>query len=627
MGIRIVFTDTKDRIIRLLRHVGAAFLVIIVLALIIPQIVRITWAGTIYPNVYIGGVAFGGKTFDEAHALLQSTWDEIYTQGVEVLYNNERMVLYPMVTAPGDPDLSYEVITLDSESTMQQLIAIGREGPLWQRLVQPYVSMYYTYSIPAEVVVDHTGVEQIIRSSFNTQEQPAQDAKFDIHGTVVAVTPERIGTVVNVDAALNTLTKQLSRLQTNPITVTSITEYPTVTTEDIMPLTEAATEILERAPFTFTIRFTEDNGRTFWWQDTATSTMVANWLTVDKDANSEEITLTFDDHLTTYLEDVAEKVYREPRDAKFDISESTKRITQFQYSRDGLSLNVPETHKKLVRDIITNKQNRSELVLDLVEPNVTTEAANDLGIKELLGTGTSNFAGSPYNRRVNIKVASDKLNGLLIAPGEEFSLVETLKPFTEASGYLPELVIKGKKLVPEVGGGACQIGTTLFRSVLAAGLDVTERHNHSFAVSYYNTPEGLPGTDATIYDPSPDFKFKNDTGNHVLLQTHVGVDNILTYEFWGTSDGRVASTTKPTILSTSPAPKTEYVETEDLEPGTTECSGHNVPGYNTTFNYNVTYADGSIHTEDFDSHYRPFQTVCLVGVEKVEQSDSENTTQ
>jgi vancomycin resistance protein YoaR len=154
-------------------------------------------------------------------------------------------------------------------------------------------------------------------------------------------------------------------------------------------------------------------------------------------------------------------------------------------------------------------------------------------------------------------------------------------------------------------------------------LDITQRRNHSFAVSYYNDENGLPGTDATIYDPAPDFRFINDTPGHILIQTFVGTDGILTYEFWGTNDGRGASTTVPVILSRSPAPDTKYIETEDLAPGVTECTGSNVPGYKTTFKYSTVTAAGEYQEEYFDSSYRPWQRVCLIGVVQVSEQPVE----
>ena len=92
--------------------------------------------------------------------------------------------------------------------------------------------------------------------------------------------------------------------------------------------------------------------------------------------------------------------------------------------------------------------------------------------------------------------------------------INRFEPFTIEAGYLPELVIKGDEIKPEIAGGLCQVGTTMFRAAMNSGLKITERQNHSLVVSYYNDlSNGNPGTDATIYDPHPDFRFLNDTGN------------------------------------------------------------------------------------------------------------------
>jgi len=98
---------------------------------------------------------------------------------------------------------------------------------------------------------------------------------------------------------------------------------------------------------------------------------------------------------------------------------------------------------------------------------------------------------------------------------------------------LPELVIKENKTIPEYGGGLCQIATTNFRAALNSALPITERQSHSYAVQYYD-PQG---TDAAIYIPHPDLKFHNNTKNYILIQTSI-YNNILTFEFYGTKDGR-----------------------------------------------------------------------------------------
>ncbi len=264
-------------------------------------------------------------------------------------------------------------------------------------------------------------------------------------------------------------------------------------------------------------------------------------------------------------------------------------------------------------DTVTNT---ISIAVQLIEPNVTTGEANGFGITEMLGTGISKYAGSPANRIKNIRNAVKKLNGILIKPDEEFSALKYTEPFTLDGGYLPELVIKGDRITPEIGGGLCQIGTTLFRMAMMSGMPITERRNHSLVVSYYNDLENnLPGTDATIYDPAPDFKFKNDTGSYVLIQTEMDEkDGFLYFSLWGKSDGRKGSYTKPEVKKWIGYGPTKIVETTKLAVEEKKCQ-HAYRGAETSFTYTRDLPDGSKEIKLFESYYRPLPEICLVGVE------------
>jgi vancomycin resistance protein YoaR len=196
-----------------------------------------------------------------------------------------------------------------------------------------------------------------------------------------------------------------------------------------------------------------------------------------------------------------------------------------------------------------------------------------------------------------------------------------LGPVDGEHGYLPELVIKGNKTTPEFGGGLCQIGTTVFRSALATGLPIVERTNHSYRVSYYEPA----GTDATIYDPRPDFKFLNDTGHHILIQANLGKNDIA-FEFWGTLDGRKVEQTKPVIYNIKPPPEAKLIETLDLPVGTKKCTEKAHAGADAAFTYTVTYSTGEVKTQNFVSHYRPWGEVCLIGVEKLSVPTGDEVT-
>jgi len=117
----------------------------------------------------------------------------------------------------------------------------------------------------------------------------------------------------------------------------------------------------------------------------------------------------------------------------------------------------------------------------------------------------------------------------MIKPDEDFSFNKALGAVDASTGYLPELVILADKTVPEFGGGLCQVSSTAYRAALNSGLPILERHAHAYPVSYYK-PYGV---DATIYLPSPDMRFTNDTGKYIYVQTKI-IGTKLYFDFFGT---------------------------------------------------------------------------------------------
>jgi vancomycin resistance protein YoaR len=241
------------------------------------------------------------------------------------------------------------------------------------------------------------------------------------------------------------------------------------------------------------------------------------------------------------------------------------------------------------------------------EPKVTRRTVDEYDIRELVGFAKTNFAGSSDDRRHNIEVGVSKLTGILLAPGEEFSAVVGIGTTTEEEGFVPEFVIKESKSVKELGGGLCQLATTLFRLALDAGLPITERVNHRYVVGYYG-----PGLDATIYGPHPDLKFINDTNNYLLLQGRVEGTELI-FELYGQKDGRAAEISEVVLSEEKPAPETKYALGPDIPLGKIECSETPRKGITADATYIVRYANGEIKTQDFHSVYQPWQKICLIG--------------
>lgn len=257
------------------------------------------------------------------------------------------------------------------------------------------------------------------------------------------------------------------------------------------------------------------------------------------------------DKLRQYLEKyIAPEIDQAPVNAKFEISTEDNaevRVTQFAPPRRGVSLDLDTTTQHITHAVTTGETSEP-LTVNVSEPAIPENAdLKNLGVTSLLARGESDFAGSPRNRIHNITVGAARYHGLLIAPGEEFSFNEHLGPVNAAAGFKPELVIKGHATVPEFGGGLCQVSTTAFRAAIHSGLEITERKSHAYAVRYY----GVPGFDATIYPGYTDLRFRNNTPGHILVQTKLeGVK--LTFEFWGTPDGREVEIVGPTPYNRRP---------------------------------------------------------------------------
>lgn len=278
-----------------------------------------------------------------------------------------------------------------------------------------------------------------------------------------------------------------------------------------------------------------------------------------------------------FLDDLAGKINRDPQDAKFFIENG--RVSVFSLNEKGIKLDKEKSLEIFVSFLEKNSlsQEKSlELPFKEIAPEIFIDSIDSMGIASLIGEGKSNFRGSPKNRIHNIKVGSDRFNGILIKPDEEFSFVKILGEVDAEHGYLPELVIKKDKTEPEFGGGICQISTTAFRAAIYSGLKITTRKNHAYPVAYYN-PQGM---DATVYIPWPDLRFKNNTPGYILIQTKISGTELV-FDFYGADDGRKTEIEGPKILERKPDGSMK-----------------------TTFTQKVYDKDGDIFIEDiFNSNY------------------------
>ena len=334
-----------------------------------------------------------------------------------------------------------------------------------------------------------------------------------------------------------------------------------------------------------------------------------------------EPSYTFSDEVfEKAVEPFRKSIDKEPINAQFNFQDG--RVTAFKPSTNGEKVDV-ENLKEVIRTkaYVTLQNQKSDRITIavpkiIVEPEVTTEKVNNLGIKELIGRGTSEFRGSIPNRVFNINHAASKLNGVLVPPGETFSFVKQIGDISKLTGYKEAYIIQGGRTVLGDGGGVCQVSTTLFRAILNSGLPVVERNQHAYRVQYYEQ-DMPPGVDAAIYVPTVDLKFKNDTKHHILIQTIFDAENYsLTFELYGTSDGRVAQISEPVITSQTPAPEPVYQDDPTLPKDQIKQVDWAAPGATVYFTRTVTRDGKTLIEETFNSRYRPWQAVYLKGTKE-----------
>ena len=550
----------------------------------------------------IGAVDLGGKTKIEAKEVLKTQIAEL-DRGVEFSYQDKKINISPN-SVSFDGDLAYQLFAVDADKTIEDAYSIGRGQSLINNSKDKLICRLWSCRIDLSIDSNPQKITELLKQEFSQFEAPASDAALAWDNGQWKITSEKFGHRFDYQAVVGIFLNDLKRAKNQPIRLILEEDAPKIFQAEVGDLSSSIDKFLNLAPLAFKF---EDKT---WVAEKAD---FRSWLglKIDSNKNQKTVGIDIDENLfKKYLDKkIAPSINQLPQEPKFDVQSG--RVSLFKASRDGREIDIAKTVEILRQTLSTGGKEV------MIEVKISKAASADknidtMGISEIIGTGTSNFAGSPANRRHNIKVGAAAIDGLLIKPGEEFSLIKALGKIDGSTGYLQELVIKQNKTIPEYGGGLCQIGTTVFRTVVNAGLPVTMRRNHSYRVQYYEPA----GTDATIYDPWPDFRFINDTQNYILIQTRIEGNQAI-FDFWGKKDGRIVEATKPTIYNiVKPAPA-KTIETLDLKPGVKKCTEKAHNGASAYFDYKVTYPSGEVKQERFSSHYVPWQEVCLIGVEKL----------
>jgi len=463
--------------------------------------------------------------YEDARAQLQAQLDEFYAREISFRAGSAQRASLPAFTG----------MEISLTETLDEAYRVGRTGNVAQRIAEQIRAALLGHTVELSVSFDEKEFDRFVTNVFGPLHTPAQNASYSYNTTADSfdfVAPQE-GTVIDLALLQNDLRNRAQSLSSEEITVVRKDQQPISATTGTQEALAQAQAILARG---MTLATQDDS-----WK--VSDEDLALWIVFEPQKTSAgdyELTVSFDqDAIESYLAELAPGLNTPARDAQFAIVNG--RVEAFQLERPGYQLRLVQS-AEVVRQALLADAKRATLLFDTTPPSISIGDIENLNINALLGRGESDFAGSPANRIHNIKVGSNKYQGMIIASGEEFSFNQILGEVDSANGYLPELVIKNNQTVPEYGGGICQVSTTLFRAAIYAGMDITARQNHSYVVRYY----GTPGFDATIYPPFPDMRFRNNTPGHILIQYRI-VGTKLIFEIYGQDDGRNVEVIGPTL--------------------------------------------------------------------------------
>ncbi|MCK9393617.1 VanW family protein, partial [bacterium] len=556
----------------------------------------------VYPNIYVGSIDVGGKTAIEVSEIISNNIALVEQDGIRFYFDTDSTIIYP-INSFLDGELNEVLIDFRIDKTVENVFSVGRNDGFLnnfkKRLELFLIGKHSNNSLVFNI--NENKISENLKNKFYIYESSNAFYFFDENNNLL-IEPEYFGSRIDYEQTVSILKNNLSQFNFSSIRLVAAKSTPYISKNDCFEMREAVVYVVSLAPIVLTYRGEE-------WS--IEKDRLLSWIKLEKEMGEKgnKINLYLDkDKISLFLkEEIASLIDIEPTMPKFSIENG--KVKNFEAGSHGVSLDIDRVSNLLAGIPINNISSLDLLVKKTSAPSdVRNENGGMLGIREIIGQSSLSFAGSTASRIKNITNASNAINGLLIAPNEEFSTIKNLSPIDGTNGYSKEIVINGKNIAQEYGGGVCHLSTTFFRSVLNSGLPITMRQNHSYNMPYYYPA----GTDASVYDPFPDFRFVNDTGNYVLIQSKI-VNSLLTIELWGTSDERVITKGKSVVYNVVNPKPARMITTKSLPTDVVKCTYSAYLGVDAYFDYKVEYRDGSVKKRRFTSHYVPRQGVCMIG--------------
>ncbi len=568
---------------------------------------RTVYQGRIFPGIYMGWVNLSGQTPTDAAELLRAEYTFPDQGQITLQYD----------------DLSWDATPAElgfffsPNYNTELAFQTGREGDIAERIAAQIQVLRNGIILAPQFVLDEKTGTTYLEEIATGVNQPVVEASLKLEGLEVLVQPGQIGREMDIPASLAVVALQMRTLQDGSIPLIVEESYPKIL--DVTAQAEFAREILSQ-PLILKIPDSAENDPGPW---ALTPEQLVEMMIIERIVTheGESYRITLDpEQLRSYLEKKAKKINREPKNASMYFDDDTRELVVIEGEIVGLALDIDQSIIHVQERLVTG-EHEIALVLEKTQPVITSEnTAEELGITERVSSQTTYFFGSDSSRIHNIATAAARFHGIFIAPGETFSMAEQLGDVTLDTGYSEAWIIFGDRTIKGVGGGVCQVSTTLFRTVFFGGFPIVERHPHAYRVLYYeqnssgsNNPK-LAGLDATVYVPVVDFKFTNDTEHWLLMETYVNeAHRWLTWKFYSTSDGRTVDWSTTGLKKKKDPPDPIYEENSALKKGEVKQVDWAVEGATVTVTRNVFRNGEKLWTDTIQTKYQPWAAICQYG--------------
>lgn len=559
----------------------------------------------IYTGVRVGNNDLSKMTRAGATALLAEQMPQAET---ETIHLHDPSTDQEWHYAPADLGISYDV-----EKTVAAAYQVGRaEGP-FNALWTQFRSWYYGQPVAPIMVLDEGKLEQELNQIADELYRPASDAALNFDGNTMAYTAGQVGRRLDVADTKGRLLAPLTAFREVQLDLLVHQVRPRILDD---PETAERAQAILSSPMT--LYFQEPLAELDLDRVEVSTGQLAEWLRVEMvggEAGNHYNVFVDEQAVRQWLTEIEALVYKAPENARFYFDDNTRKLVLVEPHVNGRALDVEATLAQFMKQVGT--ANRSmPFVLEAITPTVHSEAnAADLGITELVTQSTTWFYGSTPERKHNIARAAAQFFGIVVAPGEEFSFNRYLGNVTEEAGFTTGLIILGGRTVEGVGGGVCQVSTTVYQTAFWAGFPITDRLEHGYRVHYYDDGEG-PGMDATVFEPLVDLKFVNNTEHHLLIENYYNETyESLTFKFYSTRVGRTVEKEGPFFENVVPPKPDVWEYNEELEPGEIKKVDWAVEGADVTVNRRVYDHTGGLMYGDeaFVSNYIPWSNIYQYG--------------